>query len=455
MSQNYDNRDSIDFGRTNIPKLFARLLIPTLLGLMFNSLLNIADGIFVGKGVGSDALASVNICMPVFTISTSISLLFATGVSVVAQIHLSHRNTKAANINITQALTTSVSIMAVIVLFINVFAHDLCYAFGGSGRLEPYVVTYMRYVSPTMLTMVVAIVGMFVIRLDGSPNYAMLTNAIPAVANIILDYIMVFPMDMGIKGAALATSIAQSISVVMVLYYFMRKTNKISLYKPKFSKKSIRLTLRNLGYMTKLGFPTFVGEIALSIVAITGNFMFMSRLNEDGVAAFAVACYLLPIIFMFGNAIGQTMLPIVSFNHGLKDKERIRQTFRLSVFLTLISASALSVMGILFNEEIVVLFLDYGTNAFLIAASGMKLYSLGFLFISLNIVMIMFLQSVELSRQSLLFMSLRGIIFVVPLFMLLPCMIGDSGLWLSIPISEMLTAAIIASYITAKRKTLF
>ena len=94
-------RDSIDFGKTNIPRLFVKLFIPTVLGMLFNSIFNIADGIFVGKGVGSDALAAVNISSPLYSLSTGLGLLFGTGASVVAQIHLSRKNTKEANINIT------------------------------------------------------------------------------------------------------------------------------------------------------------------------------------------------------------------------------------------------------------------------------------------------------------------------------------------------------------------
>lgn len=448
-------RDSIDFGKTNIPRLFVKLFIPTVLGMLFNSIFNIADGIFVGKGVGSDALAAVNISAPLYTLSTGLGLLFGTGASVVAQIHLSRNNTKAANINITQALTIPTALMCGIMLMIVIFAPELNYVFGGSEKLEPLTVEYMRYVSPTFLFMIVMIVGMFVIRLDGSPKYAMLSNVIPSVLNIVLDWAFIFPLDMGIKGAAIATSTAQGLGAIMVLLYFVNKTKVINLYMPKFSRTSLRLTARNAGYMCKLGFPTFVGEIAMSFIMMTGNYMFMSRLQEDGVAAFSVACYLLPVIFMFGGAIGESMLPIVSFNHGLKNKARIHSTLKLSLSLTATCGMFMTWLSVMFNDQLLMLFIDKGTRAFEIASAGLDYYSAGFLFISINLVMIMFLQSIERPKASLFFMVLRGFVIVLPAFFILPSFIGDAGLWLSIPVAESVVTVLIIAYTVINRKRLY
>ena len=126
-----DNRDNIDFGKMNIPQLFIKLFVPTLLGLVFNAMLTLADGIFVGQGVGSNALAAVNIAAPIFLLGLGVSLMFATGVSVVAAVHLSRGNNKAANINATQALTVPFAIMSVVSVLIAVFAPQLCYRFDG------------------------------------------------------------------------------------------------------------------------------------------------------------------------------------------------------------------------------------------------------------------------------------------------------------------------------------
>lgn len=142
------------------------------------------------------------------------------------------------------------------------------------------------------------------------------------------------PLDMGIKGAAIATSISGIPGMVLVAWYFWGHSNQLRLYRPKFSQTALHLTARNCGYMLRLGFPTFIAETAICCMIITGNYMFIGRLHEDGVAAFSVACYLFPMIFMFGNAIAQTALPIVSYNYGKGNQDRIRQTLHISAGLS-------------------------------------------------------------------------------------------------------------------------
>ncbi len=439
-------RDDIDFGRTRIPQLFVRLFIPTLLGLLFGSLLNVADGIFVGRGVGSDALAAVNIVAPVFLITTGVSLMFASGVSIVAAIHLSKGNIKAANINVTQALTIPFVLIALLMVVLVSFPHDVTLLFGGSERLVPYVSDYLRYGAPGILMCVIFFVGMFVVRLDGAPNYAMVVSIFDSVLNIILDYLFVFPLDMGIKGAAIATSIASTLSALLMIGYFVRGSRQIHLYRPKFTPTAIRLTIRNAGYMVKLGASTFVGETALSCMMIVGNFMFMDYLQEDGVAAFSVACYLFPLVFMVGNAVAQSAQPIISYNHGLGNTHRIRHTFRLSMTVAVVAGTLITALGIFGGGMLSSLFLEPGIRSWQIATDGLPLYAYSFVFFTLNLVFIGYYQALELARPATTFMLLRGYILIIPIFILLPTLLGVSGLWLATPLSEALTFAVIIIY---------
>ena len=438
-----DNRDALDFGTMNVPRLFVKLFIPTLMGLIFSAILNLADGIFVGKGVGSDALASVNVAAPIFLVSTGIALLFATGVSIVAAVHLSQDKKKAASINVTQAFTVSAFILSLFSLAIFFFPSQLCYLFGGTAKLEPYVVTYLRGVSPVPVLTALMMVGMFVIRLDGSPKYAMMCNVCSSLLNIALDWYFVFPLHMGIFGAAIATSISLAIAVMGNLFYMVFLSRNVHWYKPKFTSTSIRLTLRNVGYMAKLGLSTFIGETAIVCMLIVGNFMFIKYLHEDGVAAYSVACYLFPLVFMFGNSIAQSSLPIVSYNYGQKNGERIRKAFRLTVGLAVVLGLVITVFCLIESDTLISLFLKEGTEAYLIGCKGFPYFTLGFLFFTLNVVFIGFYQSIEQAKRATLWMLLRGVVFVIPSFILLPMLLGDKGLWLAVPLSEMLTFVVI------------
>lgn len=439
-------RDSIDFGKEDITRLFMKLFIPTLLGLIFSAILNLADGIFVGRGVGSDALAAVNIAVPIFLISTGLALLFGTGVSVVAAIHLSHGNVKAANINVTQSFTVALLLMTIVLLFAVFFPEQVGRLFGGSPKLIPYVVDYLVYVAPGLLATIILIVGMFVLRLDGAPKYAMMANVSASLLNIFLDWLFVFPLQMGISGAAIATTIAQYVGAVLILFYLFKRSKTIHFYRPKFSSKSIRITLRNVGYMVKIGLSTFIGELAMSCLMIVGNYMFITRLHEDGVATFSVACYLMPLVFMIGNAIAESALSIISYNHGQNNLERIHKAFRLSILLALGSGILMTLGGLFLSRLLVGLFLDSKYPAYHIAVTGFPYYSLGFVLISVNVVFSGFYQSIERAHAATAFMLLRGFFFVVPIFIFLPMLIGDIGLWLAVPLSEFLTLLVILIY---------
>lgn len=154
-----DNRDALDYGEMRVSKLFYKLFFPTLLGLLSSVLLNLADGIFVGQGVGSDALAAINIAAPMFLVSTGIALMFGSGASIVAAVHLSKGNRKAANINVTQAFTVGLLLMLTIVVIVNVFPRQTAALFGGSEALYPLVHDYLFWVSPCFCFMIINIVG--------------------------------------------------------------------------------------------------------------------------------------------------------------------------------------------------------------------------------------------------------------------------------------------------------
>lgn len=177
-------QDSIDFGTMNIPKLFRMMFIPTLLGMILSATINIADGIFVGRGVGSDALAAVNIVAPFFMLATGIGLMFGVGASIVASIHLSHQKVKVANINITQALSVSLCIMLSLSLLVMTFRAEVALLLGSSEQLLPSVLEYMNWIAPFLAFYMLLNIGLFIIRLDGSPTYAMLCSAIPALINL-------------------------------------------------------------------------------------------------------------------------------------------------------------------------------------------------------------------------------------------------------------------------------
>jgi putative MATE family efflux protein len=439
------SRDSIDLGTMNILSLFRKMFIPTLLGMLFTATITIADGIFVGHGVGSDGLAAVNIAAPLFMITTGIGLLFGIGASIVAAIHLSQKNIKAARINITQALIVSSIIMLLISTLVLCFDKEVTYLFGSSDKLLPLALSYIDWLAPSLIFSMMISLGLFIIRLDGSPVFAMLCNSIPAILNIILCYLFVIKLEWGIKGSAIACGIATAIGGIMVMIYMVWFSKTLHFYKLKISRKSIILTIRNIGYMIKLGSSALLGELAVASMMIVGNYVFMGALGEDGVAAFSVACYCFPLVFMINNAIAQSAQPIISYNYGAGDSQRVKKTLQLSVGVALIAGSAATLISTVFCKPLIGLFLNSSCNAYNIAINGIPYFASGFIFFAFNIVIIGYYQSLEKAKRATIYMLLRGFIFIILCFLTLPLLFGEKGIWLSVPCSEMLASIIIIS----------
>lgn len=267
--------------------------------MIFSAIFIITDGIFVGKGIGSDALAAVNITAPLFLINTGVALMFGIGASVVASIHLSQGKVKVARINITQAVVVSSLLLIAYAAVILCNVEKIALLLGSSPRLLPLAVEYMHWFVPFLVFSALLSSGMFFVRLDGSPNYAMVCNIIPALLNIGLDYLFIFVLKWGMFGAALATSLGYIVGALMILIYLMQPHRVLHLCKVKLSSKSLRLTLRNTGYMCKLGLSSFLCEAAIATMMFTGNYVFIHYLGEDGVAAYSIACYFFPIILWY------------------------------------------------------------------------------------------------------------------------------------------------------------
>ena len=438
------DRDKLDFGNGKINALFRAMFFPTLVGMVFNSVLNICDGMFVGHGVGSNALAAINIVAPLFLVCTGIGLMFGIGASVIGGIRLAEGNVKGARIIMTQAYIAGAVIFGLVILMSLLFTRPVLYALGCSEPLEQLATDYLLWLLPGLVFFYLQCAGMMLIRLDGSPKYAMSVQVVAAVLNIFLDWLMVFPLGMGIKGASIATSISCIVAGLMVLAYFIFFSDKLKFYRLKRSVKSLRLSLRNVGYMAKIGLATFIAELAIGVTIVAGNFTFMDYLGEAGVAAYSVGCYLFPLIFSISNAVAQSSQPIISYNYGAGQFDRVRQALRIAIITACVCGLAISVGMWLGSPVLAGIFLDSAERAYTLACQGLPLLGLCAVFFAINITFIGYYQSCERAARSICYMLLRGVVFLIPGFFLLPKILGVPGLWLAIPVSEILTLAVIA-----------
>lgn len=447
-----DNRDSIDFRNEEIGKLFGQFFFPTLLGMVFNMAFIITDGIFVGHGIGPQGLAAINLVGPIMMLINGLGMMFGVGVSVVAAIHLAKGNTKAARLNTTQAFIAGTMVSVLIGTLCYCFPHTVLTLLGADGTLYGPAYEYYIWFLPTCLLMMIETIGLFVIRLDGSPRYAMLSNMIPALVNIALDYIFIFPCHWGLMGASLATDIGGLVGVLMVAYYMFFRSKTLRFHRIKRSLKSLQLSLRNVGYMVRMGASGLVGELAVAVMMLTGNLMFKRLLGDDGISAYSIACYLFPLVYMIYSAVAQSAQPIISFNHGARLTARVHKTLSFSLKVSIALGLAVSAVFFLFPSGVISIFLDNGTAAGTIATNGLPFYAAGFVFMAINICVVGYYQSVERAGLAVMLTLLRGIVFLVAAFVLLPTLLGEKGLWLAIPAAEAATTLVIIALNIAARK---
>ena len=444
-------RDDIDFGTTNISRLFTKRFVPTLLGMVSWSLLTVIDGVFVGRGVGSNGIAAINICYPIFLVLTGFALMVGMGASVVASIHLSQDNVKAARINVTQAVWFSTFVVIGAMIFILLAPEQISYMLGASETLMPLVRDYMVYLIPAGIMQMWSVVGLFVIRLDGSPKYAMWCNVVPAVLNVFFDWLFIFPLGMGVKGAAIASAISTVIGGVMAFVYLVKYARTLKMSGVKMSPVSLTLSIRNIAYQCKIGFSALLGEVTMAFLLFAGNYVFMKYLGDAGVGAYGVACYYTPFVFMFGNSIAQSAQPIVSYNYGQERWDRVHKTLSISVRAAVLSSLVSIIAFTLFPQYLVHLFIADNDPAAQIAIAGFPYFAMGFLFFILNLVAIGFLQSIKRVAPATVFALMRGVIFLFPAFLLLPEVLGVKGMWLAVPLSEVLTFIVVLGYMFFKR----
>lgn len=445
-------KDVIDLGTLKIPTLFRRYFVPTLFGMLSISAVTAIDGIFVGHGVGSDGIAAINIYVPLLMIFQGFGLMAGVGCSVVASIHLSRGKEKAARLNITQALLFVTLVTLLCSALLMLFPRRFALLLGSSEHLLPLVVGYLSWFTPALVFQLWTAVGLFIIRLDGAPRLAMWCSIVAAALNVVLDYLFIFPLGWGVKGAAFATALSVAAGGLIAMHYLLFSARRLRLHPLKRNLRSLRLLLRNIGSQCRIGSSALLGEATLATLMFVGNQVFMHYLGDDGVGAFGVACYYAPFVFMVGNAIAQSAQPIISYNFGIARRERVAAAARIAL-TTAVACGAVTTAVFVFAPQLLTgLFLAPDTPAAKIAAAGFPYFSLGFVCFIVNLTAIGYYQSLERARPAALFALLRGFLLLVPSFVLLPEALGETGIWLAMPLSEALTTAAIVLFALSRHR---
>lgn len=438
-------RDAIDLGTVKVFTLFRKYFLPTLFGMLSMSAVTAMDGIYVGHGIGSDGIAAINICIPLLMFFTGVGLMVGAGASVVASIQLSRGKPKAARINVTQAILFVTLVALIPSILMLVYPSATARLLGASDHLTPLVREYLLWFVPSLMFQMWCSVSLFIIRLDGAPRFAMMCNVMAAAISVILGWLFIFPFGWGLTGAALAATIGLFSGGLVGLVYLFRFARKLRFYPLKWSVNSLRLSLRNVGYQCRIGSSALLTEATLATLMFVGNQVFMKYLGDDGVGAFGIVCYYIPFVFMVGNAIAQSAQPIISYNFGLGYQERVVATERIALLTSVTSGVIIMAAFSLFPQVLVGLFISPDNAVARIAIEGYPYFSAAFIFFILNLTVIGYFQSVEHVKPATGLALLRGFVFLIPSFILLPKVMGTHGIWLALCLSEMLTTLVIVA----------
>ncbi len=439
---------SQQLGEEKIGKLLLRFSIPAIIGMLVNGLYNIVDRIFVGRGVGSLALSGIAISFPITLAIMAFGMLIGIGATAVISIRLGQQKKEEAERIVGNAFVLLVGITLLISLLGYLFIDPLLVSFGASVDVLPYAKDYIRII---LIGAVFQSIGFGMnnfIRAEGNPNAAMYTMILGAVLNIILNPIFIFGLHLGVAGSALATVISQFVTSVWVLYYFLG------------NKSMLKLRLRNLKLewifvkdILAIGISPFSMQLVGSFVTVFLNKSLANYGGDIPIAAIGIITSVAMLIFMLIFGIGQGAQPILGYNYGARNYDRVKQTLKLSV----LAATGVMTLGFLMVELFPVVIMSLFSKdpeLIRVGANGMRLYLLMLPIIGFQVTVVGYFQATGKPRKSLFLSLSRQLIFLVPMIWILPKFLGLNGVWLAAPVSDLASAALTAVWLTRDLKQL-
>lgn len=421
--------NKIDLEKDSISSLFFKFAIPSTINMLIISLYTIIDGIFIARGVGSNAMAAVNIGYPILTLGISTSFMLGIGGSTL--ILYKKGDTNYQNKCFTHIIFLNFFIYLIMASLVFFFTNPLIYFLGGNDTLLPLIKSYLYPCTIAAFFLMLSSSLNAVVRNDGNPLKAMTSTFIGAIINILLDYIFIFHLNMGIEGGAWATAISQIISAFYLFSHFFNSTFKINF------KEKIDLSL--IFSITLIGFPSFMLEISVGIISILLNTQFMKLGGVFATASYSIVAYAFMFYRMLFLGLAQAGQPIISYNYGQERFDKIKESFKVAHKFTFIISIISLLSVLLFSKNIIGIFT---TDSLMLKACtrGFILYSLAISFLGFNCVNISFLQAINQPLFSVVITVSRSFGFSLLAFFIFPDFLNLDGVWLNIPFADFATS---------------
>ncbi|TXJ37757.1 MATE family efflux transporter [Brachyspira aalborgi] len=419
-----------------IHKLLFKYATPSIISLLVASLYNIVDQIFIGRGIGINGNAATNVAFPLTTICVSISLFLGLGGASIYSISLGQGNKKKAADMIGNTIVLAIAFSLIFSIVVRVFVKKFMIMFGATQEVLQYAIDYTSITSIGFIPFVFSTVMSHIIRADGSPKYSMFSVLIGAAVNIILDPIFIFKFNMGISGAALATIIGQFISFFITLRYVFKFKNIT------FNRYSFNLYSENVLKIFSLGASGGINQFSMMIVQITMNnvLSYYGALSIYGgniplaVSGIIAKINMLIMAFIIGS--GQGSQPIIGFNYGAKNYDRVIETYKLTVSITTIVALISFLIFQIFPRQVVSIFGDGSELYFQFAERYMRVYMALMIVNGIQPVSGTFFTSIGKAFKGAFIAMTRQLLFLLPLIIILPRIFGIDGIMYAGPIAD-------------------
>lgn len=442
------NQEENILGSEKIGRLIRKFSVPCILSLLVNSLYNIVDQIFIGQRVGYLGNGATNIIFPIVIICLAIALMFGDGSAAFLSLRLGQKKPEEASKGVGNGIALSVILSLVLCILGGLFLPQIINVFGCTPELKQYALSYGYVIVIGIPFMIIGTTLNSIIRADGNPRYAMITMIFGAVLNIILDYILMYPLNMGVRGAAIATITSQIVTAILNVAY-IRKFKSI-----KFEKSSLRLKLKTCKEIIGLGISSFITEMSFVVLmAFENNLLSMYGAQSEFGAEIPIT--VLGIVMKISQILNSIIIgiaagsqPIIGYNYGAQNFDRVKKTLKYVLGISLIISTIAFGLFQLIPEKLISIFGSEGAEYTKFACMSFRIYLMLCIFNGIQIPSGIFFQAIGKSIKSVILSLSRQIAILIPAMIILGKLYGINGILYAGPVADG-TAFIISSILLA------
>lgn len=424
----------LTLGSENIRKLLMRYAIPAIVAMTAASLYNMMDSIFIGHGVGSLGIAGLAVTFPFINLAAAFGSLVGVGASAVVSMKMGQKDLKSAEAVLGNVILMNIVIGSLFMAICLIFLNPILYFFGASEATLPYARDYMKIILYGNIITHVYMGLNEVMRASGYPQRAMAATLFAVAINGVLNALFIFVFDMGIQGAALGTIVAQLLALIGVIFHFCSSKSFI-----RFKRGIFHIKRHIIGAMLAIGLAPFLMNLCSCLVVLLINNGLKTLGGDMYVGAFGIINRISFLFFMIVMGFNQGMQPIVGYNFGAKQYDRVIRTLKYTIFCAVGTTTLGFLLCQLFPRTIIYMFT---TDADLINISehGLRLIVAMLPIVGFQMVTTSFFQSIGMAKKAIFLSLTRQLIFLVPCLLILPQIWGTNGIWGSIPVADFAAA---------------